>query len=36
MPTVETIVFMHLPDGPAPAGRLTMTREPRASFATFA
>lgn len=36
MPTVSTIVFMHLPGGPVPAGRLTMTSEPRASFATFA
>ncbi len=36
MPSVSTIVFMHLPDGPAPAGRLAMTSEPRASFATFA
>lgn len=36
MPTTTTIVFMHLPDGPAPAGRLTMTSEPRASYATFA
>jgi len=36
MAATTTIVFMHLPGGPAPAGRLTMTREPRASFATFA
>jgi serine/threonine-protein kinase HipA len=36
MPTVSTIVFMHLPGGPVPAGWLTMTSEPRASFATFA
>lgn len=36
MPSVSTIVFMHLCGGPAPAGRLTMTSEPRASFATFA
>lgn len=36
MPSVSTIVFMHLPAGPVPAGRLTMTSEPRASFATFA
>ncbi len=36
MPSVNTIVFMHLPGGPVPAGRLTMTNEPRASFATFA
>jgi len=35
MPSVSTIVFMHLPSGPVPAGRLTMTSEPRASFATF-
>ncbi|MDG2520445.1 HipA domain-containing protein [Caulobacter segnis] len=27
---------MHLPAGPVPCGRLTMTSEPRASFATFA
>ncbi|CAN5874764.1 type II toxin-antitoxin system HipA family toxin [soil metagenome] len=36
MPSASTIVFMHLPNGPVPAGRLTMTSEPRASFATFA
>ncbi|MDI1366246.1 MAG: type II toxin-antitoxin system HipA family toxin, partial [bacterium] len=36
MPTQGTIVFMHLPGGPVPAGQLTMTSEPRASFATFA
>ncbi|MGO4123846.1 type II toxin-antitoxin system HipA family toxin [Inquilinus sp. YAF38] len=36
MPSTTTIVFMHLPGGPVPAGRLTMTSEPRASFATFA
>ena len=36
MPSVTTIVFMHLPSGTVPAGRLTMTNEPRASFATFA
>lgn len=35
MPKATTIVFVHLPGGPAPAGRLTMTSEPRASFATF-
>lgn len=27
---------MHIPTGPIPAGRLTMTHEARASFATFA
>lgn len=36
MPSLATFVFMHLPGGPVPAGRLTMTEEPRASFATFA
>lgn len=36
MPSVSTIVFIHLAGGPVPAGRLTMTSEPRASFATFA
>lgn len=36
MPSVSTIVFVYLPGGPVPAGRLTMTSEPRASFATFA
>lgn len=36
MASVSTIVFMHLPGGPVPAGRLTMVSEPRASFATFA
>ena len=36
MSSVSTIVFMNLPCGPVPAGRLTMTRQPRASFATFA
>jgi serine/threonine-protein kinase HipA len=35
MPVVSTIVFVHLAGGPVPAGRLTMTSEPRASFATF-
>jgi serine/threonine-protein kinase HipA len=36
MATTETIVFVHLKDGPAPAGRLVMTEEPRNSYATFA
>lgn len=36
MAVTETIVFVHLKDGPAPAGRLTMTEEPRNSYATFA
>ena len=36
MAVPETIVFVHLKDGPAPAGRLTMTEEPRNSYATFA
>jgi serine/threonine-protein kinase HipA len=35
MSSMSTIVFMHLAEGPVPAGRLTMTREPRASLATF-
>lgn len=36
MPSTSAIVFIHLSAGPVPAGRLTMTSEPRASFATFA
>ena len=34
MPKTTTIVFVHLPGGPAPAGRLTMTSEPRARSRT--
>jgi serine/threonine-protein kinase HipA len=36
MPTVRTYVFVHLPEGPVPAGLLTMTDEPRNQYATFA
>lgn len=36
MAVTETIVFIHLKDGPAPAGRLVMTEQPRNSHATFA
>lgn len=36
MPSTSTVVFMHTLTGAVPAGRLTMTSEPRASFATFA
>jgi serine/threonine-protein kinase HipA len=36
MAITETIVFVHLKDGPAPAGRLVMTDEPRNAYATFA
>lgn len=36
MATVRTYVFVHLADGPVPAGLLTMTDEPRNQFATFA
>ena len=36
MPTVRTYVFVHLADGPVPAGLLTMTDEPRNKYATFA
>ena len=35
MPATDTIVFMFLGAEPVPAGRLVMTSEPRASFATF-
>lgn len=36
MTTVRTYVFVHLAEGPIPAGLLTMTDEPRNQFATFA
>ncbi len=36
MPTVRSYVFVHLADGPVPAGLLVMTDEPRNRFATFA
>ena len=36
MATVRTYIFVHLADGPVPAGLLTMTDEPRNQFATFA
>ncbi len=36
MTTIRTYVFVHLPEGPVPAGLLTMTDEPRNQFATFA
>jgi hypothetical protein len=36
MAVTQTIVFIHLKDGPAPAGRLVMTEEPRNAYATFA
>jgi serine/threonine-protein kinase HipA len=36
MVSVRSYVFVHLPDGPVPAGLLTMTDEPRNKFATFA
>ncbi|MBX7482144.1 type II toxin-antitoxin system HipA family toxin [Qipengyuania qiaonensis] len=36
MVTMRTYVFVHLPEGPVPAGLLTMTDEPRNRFATFA
>ncbi|WP_246047485.1 hypothetical protein [Hankyongella ginsenosidimutans] len=36
MVSVRTYVFVHLPEGPVPAGLLTMTDEPRNKFATFA
>lgn len=36
MVTERTYVFMHLNEGPVPAGLLTMTDEPRNQFATFA
>lgn len=36
MVMIRSYVFVHLPDGPVPAGLLTMTDEPRNQFATFA
>lgn len=36
MATARTYVFVHLAEGPVPAGLLTMTDEPRNQFATFA
>lgn len=36
MTTRRTYVFVHLAEGPVPAGLLTMTDEPRNQFATFA
>ena len=36
MTIVRSYVFVHLPEGPVPAGLLTMTDEPRNQFATFA
>lgn len=36
MPTRQSIVYVHLKDGPAPAGRLTFETDGRASYATFA
>lgn len=36
MVSVRTYVFVHLPEGPVPAGLLSMTDEPRNQFATFA
>jgi len=36
MTLVRSYVFVHLPEGPVPAGLLTMTDEPRNQFATFA
>lgn len=36
MVSVRTYIFVHLPEGPVPAGLLTMTDEPRNKFATFA
>ena len=35
MTIVRSYVFVHLPEGPVPAGLLTMTDEPRNQFATF-
>jgi serine/threonine-protein kinase HipA len=35
LPVASTFVFVHLQAGPVPAGRLTLTAEPRASFASF-
>lgn len=36
MTTIRSYVFVYLPEGPVPAGLLTMTDEPRNQFATFA
>ncbi len=36
MAIARTYVFVHLAEGPVPAGLLTMTEEPRNRFATFA
>lgn len=36
MTTARTYVFVHLADGPVPAGLLVITDEPRNQFATFA
>lgn len=36
MVSVRTYIFVHLAEGPIPAGLLTMTDEPRNKFATFA
>lgn len=36
MATIRSYVFVHLPEGPVPAGLLVMTDEPRNQFATFA
>ena len=35
MPTRTTYVYMHLTEGPVPAGRLDMTEDGRNSYATF-
>lgn len=36
MTTIRSYVFVHLPEGPVPAGLLTMIDEPRNQFAAFA
>lgn len=36
MVTIRSYVFVHLAEGPAPAGLLVMTDEPRNQFSTFA
>ena len=36
MAVIETYVFVHLAEGPVPAGILTMTDEQRTQFSTFA
>ena len=36
MAVIETYVFVHLAEGPVPAGLLTMTDEQRTQFSTFA